>query len=69
MSKIAQRRRTTSPHVTTMEEVPVLDGDEQAALLGILKDAEADIKAGKGVEYDPRILADRLIGIYRGNKR
>ena len=62
-------RRTTTVPVTTMEEIPVLDSEEQAELLRSLKDAEADIRAGKGVEYDPKKFRDRLMRIYRGKKR
>lgn len=59
-----KRRRTTMVPVTTMEEVPVLDNSERAELLGSLKEAEADIKGGKGAEYDPRTFKDRLVRTY-----
>ena len=65
----AKRRRTTMVPVTTMEEIPVLADDERAALLASLNEAEAQIKAGKSVDYDPKTFKDRLVGIYRGSKR
>ena len=52
-----------------MEEPPILDEQERAELVASLIEAEAEIKAGKGAEYDPRALKDRLVGIYRGKKR
>jgi hypothetical protein len=64
-----KRRRTTMVPVTTLEEVPVLDDDERAELLASLKEAEADIQAGKGIEYDPKTFRERLLRIYRANKR
>ena len=64
-----KRRRTTMVPVTTMEELPVLSDKERVALTDSLKKAEARIKAGKGIDYDPRTFKDRLINIYRGGKR
>ena len=64
-----KRRRTTMVPVTTMEEIPVLDDGERAELLASLKQAEAEIKAGKAIDYDPKTFKDRLLGIYRRNKR
>ena len=55
--------------VTTMEEIPVLSEEERAKLTASLKEAEARIKAGKGIDYDPKRFSDRLLGIYRGGKR
>jgi hypothetical protein len=55
--------------VTTMEEIPVLSGEERAKLAASLKEAEARIKAGKGIDYDPTKFRDRLVGLYRGGKR
>jgi hypothetical protein len=52
-----------------MEEIPVLDSKEQAELLRSLRDAEADIRAGKGIEYNPKKFRDRLLRIYRDKKR
>lgn len=64
-----KRRRTTMVPVTTMEEIPLLSDKERADLIGSLRKAEARIAAGKGVAYDPTTFKDRLIGIYRGDKR
>ena len=64
-----KRRRTTMVPVTTLEEMPVLDESERSELLASLKEAESDIKAGKGIEYDPETFRDRLVRIYRANKR
>jgi hypothetical protein len=64
-----KRRRTTMVPVTTMEEIPVLGDDERAELLASLKTAQAQIKAGKGIEYDSKKFKDRLVGIYRRTKR
>ena len=65
----SKRRRTTMVPVTTMEEIPVLTGKERAELVASLKDAQARIKAGKGVDYDPKTFKDRLLRIYRSGKR
>ena len=57
-----KRRRTTMVPVTAMEEVPVLSANkERAELTASLKDAEARVKAGKGVDYDPKTFKDRLV--------
>ena len=63
------KRRTTMVPVTTMEEIPVLSEKERAELTTSLKAAEARVKAGKGIDYDPKTFKDRLVGIYRGDKR
>ena len=65
----ATRRRTTTVPVTTMEEIPVLSDRERAELTTSLQDAEARVKAGKSIDYDPKTFKNRLIGIYRGAKR
>jgi len=52
-----------------MEEIPVLSKKERAILADALSKAEARVKAGKGVEYDPETFKNRLIGIYRNGKR
>jgi hypothetical protein len=62
-------RRTTSVPVTTMEGIPVLSDKERADLLASLKDADARAKAGKPVDYDPKMFKTRLLDIYRGAKR
>jgi hypothetical protein len=55
--------------VTTMEEIPVLSDEERDALLASLKEAEAQIEAGRGIDYDSKRFKDRLLGIYRRAKR
>jgi hypothetical protein len=52
-----------------MEELPVLSDTERADLLASLRDAEARIEAGEGLEYETKSFRDRLIAIYRGAKR
>lgn len=64
-----KRRRTTLAPVTTMEEIPVLDEADRAELIGSLKQAEAEIGAGKGADFDAKKFRDRLVGIYRGKRR
>ena len=68
-TKETKRRRTTMVPVTTMEEIPVLSDQERAELTTSLKQADARVKAGKVIDYDPNTFKDRLIGIYRGGKR
>jgi hypothetical protein len=65
----AKRRRTTMVPVTTMEELPVLSVTEQAELRRALAAAQQRIKAGEGVDYDPKAFKKRLTDIYRGAKR
>lgn len=62
-------RRTTAVPVTTMEDVPVLDEREGAELLAALRQAEAEVASGEGTAYEPKRFRDRLLGIYRGNRR
>jgi hypothetical protein len=52
-----------------MEEIPILSDKERTALTDALKRAQARIKAGKGVDYDPQAFKERLMRIYRGGKR
>jgi hypothetical protein len=72
MSRVAtkrKRRPTTMVPVTTMEDIPVLTEEERTELLASIKEAEVEIKAGKGIDYDPKKFKDRLVGIYRRAKR
>jgi hypothetical protein len=62
-----KRRRTTMVPVTTMEEIPVLSEKERTELTASLEEAAARVKAGKGIDYDPKTFRDRLVGIYCGN--
>ena len=63
------KRRTTMVPVTTMEKIPVLSEKERSELTTSLKAAEARVKSGKAIDYDPKTFKDRLVGIYRGDKR
>ena len=65
----SKRRRTTQVPVTTMEEIPIPSARERAELLDSLEKAQARIRGGKGVDYDPNTFKGRLIGIYRRGKR
>jgi hypothetical protein len=62
------RRRTTMMPVTTMEEIPVPSPKEQEQLLQALRQAETRIKAGKGIDHDPKTFKERLVRIYRGGR-
>ena len=64
-----RRRRTAMVPVTTMEELPVLSGKEQAELRRALEAAERRVKAGEGIDYDKKTFRKRLTDIYRGAKR
>ncbi len=64
-----KRRRTTMVPVTTMEEIPILSGKERAELIARLKAAEARVKDGQAIDYDPEKFKERLVGIYRKAKR
>jgi hypothetical protein len=55
--------------VTTMEELPVLSDKEREELRTSLEQAEERIKAGRGIDYDPKTFTRRLVEIYRGVKR
>ena len=68
-TKAKPGRRTTTVPVTTMEEVPVLDPRERDQLLDDLREAGAQIAAGKGADYQPKRFRDRLLRIYRRIKR
>jgi hypothetical protein len=52
-----------------MEEMPILSAEERKKLLRSLEQAQARVKAGKAVDYDPASFRTRLIGIYRKGKR
>jgi hypothetical protein len=67
-AKVARRRTTTVP-VTTMEEIPVLSAKERDRLIDSLHQAEARLKAGKGIDYNSKTFKDRLSRIYRSGNR
>jgi hypothetical protein len=55
--------------VTTMEEVPVLTLEERAALITSLEEAEARVKAGQFVEFNPATFEEQLLDVRRKAKR
>jgi hypothetical protein len=65
----ARQHRTTMVPVTTMEEIPILSEREREELLESLRQAEARVTAGEGIDYDRNSFRERLIAIYRGSKR
>lgn len=65
-NRVQRERRTTMVPVTTMEEIPVLDDEERAALLRDLALAEAEVRAGKAVPYNRKQFKARLLRISRG---
>lgn len=69
MGSESNSRRTTSVPITTMEDIPVLSERERADLTAALKEAEADIKAGKGTAYESNAFKKRLLDIVRNAKR
>jgi hypothetical protein len=52
-----------------MKKIPVLSDKERAELITSLEQAEARVKAGEAIDYDPATFKDRLACIYRGGKR
>jgi hypothetical protein len=69
MANESKSRSTTSVPVTTMEDIPVLSEREREDLIGSLKAAQADIKAGKSIDYESRTFKKRLLDIFRAAKR
>jgi hypothetical protein len=67
MSTEMKKRRVADEPAT--EELPVLEEAERAALIRSLREAEADIKAGRSVDYDAETFKDRLVRIYRSEKQ
>ncbi len=55
--------------ITTMEEIPLFSPNERAELIASLEEAEARMKTGQGLEYDPAALKNRLLNIHRKAKR
>ena len=70
MSTTAERKmpRTTMMPVTTMEEVPILSEAERAQMLASLKEAEAEIAAGRSIRYDSETFKARFIANYHAAK-
>jgi hypothetical protein len=57
---------TTFVPVVTMEEVPVLSDEEREELIASLKEAEADIAAGRATTFDRESFRARFMAICRG---
>jgi hypothetical protein len=65
-STLDSKRRTTVVPVVTTEEVPVLSERERADLVASLKQAEADVAAGKAKPFDREDFKKRFLAICRG---
>jgi hypothetical protein len=65
-AQLDPRRETMIVPVVTMEEVPVLSERERAELLGSLKQAEADVAAGKAKPFNREEFKRRFLAICRG---
>jgi hypothetical protein len=52
--------------IVTLEEVPVPSEREQAELLASLKQAEADVAAGKAKAFDREEFRRRFLAICKG---
>jgi hypothetical protein len=59
-------RETLAVPVVTMEEVPVLSERERAALTASLKQAEAEVAAGKAKPFNREEFERRFLAICRG---
>ena len=62
-------RPTTLVPVTTMEEIPILTVEERMSLAASISEAEARIKNGQFVEFDPATFKDRLLQTFLTAKR
>ena len=49
----------------TMEEVPVLSDAEREEFMASLREAEADIAAGRSLRFDPKTFKEDVIARYR----
>jgi hypothetical protein len=65
-STLDPKRKTMVVPVVTMEEVPVLSERERADLVASLKQAEADVAAGKAKPFDRNDFKKRFLAICRG---
>lgn len=65
MSATTERRpaKTTWIPVTTMEEMPLLDEEKLAELVGSLEEGEAEIAAGNFTVLEPRMFVDEMRAI------
>jgi hypothetical protein len=65
-SPLDPKRETMIVPVVTMEEVPVLSEQERADLVGSLKQAEAEVAAGRARPFDRKEFRKRFLAICRG---
>jgi hypothetical protein len=65
-AKLDPHRETMIVPVITMEEVPVLSERERAELLASLKQAEADVAAGKAKPFNREEFKRRFLAVCRG---
>jgi hypothetical protein len=65
-STLVPKRETMAVPVVTVEEVPVLSERERADLVASLKQAEADVAAGKAKPFDREEFKKRFLAICRG---
>jgi hypothetical protein len=68
MKKVAPdaKRDTLAVPVITMEEVPILSERERADLISSLKQAEADVAAGRAKPFNREEFKRRFLAICRG---
>ena len=66
-STLDQRKRQTMViPVITMEEVPILTDRERTDFVASLKQAEADVAAGKAKPFNREEFKNRFLAICRG---
>ena len=65
-STLDPKRETVAVPVVTVEEVPVLSERERADLVASLKQAEADVAAGKAKPFGREEFKKRFLAICRG---
>lgn len=70
MSKgAATRALTTMVPVTTMEEMPLPNETERAALIASLEKSAAEIAAGRGRAHDPQTFVAEMKRLREAAKR
>jgi hypothetical protein len=65
-SPLDPKRETMVVPVVTMEEVPALSEQERADLVASLKQAEAEVAAGRARPFDREEFRKRFLAICRG---
>jgi hypothetical protein len=60
------KRETMVVPVITMEEVPVLTEKERGDFVASLKQAEAEVAAGKAKPFNRQVFKRRFLAICRG---